>query len=117
MSEYEPEEYDPGPAVDDEGGMSEYRPDWSEVEWAEWERDHEPTRNGDLSERCAGERLPPFDHIPGVDPWTREPDEWSEVDRLAAEREAWGGEPPGPGCYPYADWVAEGRQEGPEAGA
>lgn len=39
----------------------------------------------------------------------------TEAEALAAgEREAWGGEPPGPG-YTYADWVAEGRE--PEAGA
>ena len=37
--EAEAEEYDPGDAVDDEGGMSEYRhyADWAEVERAECE--------------------------------------------------------------------------------
>ncbi len=37
--EPEAEEYDPGPEVDDEGGMSEYRhyADWAEVERAEYE--------------------------------------------------------------------------------
>ena len=37
----EPEEYDPGPEVDDEGGMSEYRhyADWQDVDRAEYERE------------------------------------------------------------------------------
>jgi len=35
------EEYDPGPEVDDEGGMSEYRhyADWQETDRAEYERE------------------------------------------------------------------------------
>ena len=34
---HEPEEYDPGPGVDDEGGMSEYRhyAEWQEIDRAE----------------------------------------------------------------------------------
>ena len=37
----ETEEYDPGPEVDDEGGMSEYRhyADWQDVDRAEYERE------------------------------------------------------------------------------
>ncbi len=39
--EPEPEEYDPGPEVDDEGGMSEYRhyAGWQDVDRAEYERE------------------------------------------------------------------------------
>ncbi len=43
--EPEPQDYDPGPEVDDEGGASEYRnaARWAEVERAEYERDHPAT--------------------------------------------------------------------------
>ncbi len=44
--------------------MGQYgQPDWSD----------EADRQGDISERYAGERIPPFDHIEGVDPWTGRP--------------------------------------------
>jgi hypothetical protein len=33
-AEPEPEEYDPGPEVDDEGGMSEYRHAWPGEDWS-----------------------------------------------------------------------------------
>lgn len=41
IEEPEPEQYDPGPEVDDEGGMSEYRhyADRQEVDRAEYERE------------------------------------------------------------------------------
>ena len=38
-------------------------PDWSD----------ETTAQDDASERYAGERIPPFDGIDGIDPWTGEP--------------------------------------------
>jgi hypothetical protein len=37
QQEPEPDDYDPGPEVDDQGGMSEVDPRWDEVERAETE--------------------------------------------------------------------------------
>ena len=39
-----------------------WEPDWTD----------ETSAQDDISERYAGERIPPFDHDPDVDPWTGE---------------------------------------------
>ena len=43
--------------------MWPWGPDWSEETGAQ----------DDINERYAGERIPPFDAVEGVDPWTGKP--------------------------------------------
>ena len=41
---------------------------WSWPDWSE-----ETTAQDDIGERYAGERIPPFDAVEDVDPWTGKP--------------------------------------------
>ena len=93
--EPEPQEYDPGPAVDDEGGASEYRhyPEYQELDRAEAARDERGMAEEAFNRRRQAELEP------GAGP----------QGCLSSHTQAW------PGAAPHAH-LDDAAHEPPEAG-